>query len=118
MRERPYQKLIAWKEAHALCKTIYSVTKSFPSEEKFALVNQMRRAAYSVPTNIAEGNAKRTKKDHVHFLDIAIGSLEELHYQSLLAYELDYITKEISDKIDDSVQRTGFLLNQLRTSLL
>jgi four helix bundle protein len=118
MQERPYQKLIAWKESHELCVWIYGLTKSFPSEEKFALCSQMRRAAYSVPMNIAEGNARRSKKEHVHFLEISIGSLEEVHYQCILAHDLQYIDKKVLEEANERVQRISFLLQKLRSSLL
>ncbi len=118
MRERLYQKLIVWKEAHALCVHIYSMTKNFPSEEKFCLVNQMRRSSYSIPMNIAEGNAKRSKKDHAHFIETSIGSLEELHYQCILAHSLQYIDGETLEKSDSMIQKVGYLLNKLHSSLL
>lgn len=81
MSERPYQKLIVWKEADALCLFTYQVTKDFPQEEKFALVQQMRRSSYGIPMCIVEGSARSTAKDRKHFMIMAIGSLEELHYQ-------------------------------------
>jgi len=118
MNERPYQKLIVWKEAHSLCLQVYAITKSFPSDEKFALTKQMQRASYSVPMNIAEGNAKHSKKDHAHFLEIANGSLDELHYQCILAHDLGYLATDSLEKINDSIQRVGFLLHKLRSSLL
>lgn len=118
MRIRPYQKLIAWQEAHQLCLLAYRATKLFPMDERFALVDQMRRSSSSVPTNIAEGNSRRTKKDHAKFLTIAVASLEELHYQFLLARDLEYITEEQYNAADDHIQRTGFLIGRLRASLL
>lgn len=118
MRERPYEKLIAWQEAFKLCVWIYEITKAFPPEEKFSLTSQMRRAAYSVPMNIAEGNARRSKKDQAHFLETAIASLEELHCQCLLAEALHYVGKEQLSKTDDHIQRVGYLIMKLRSSVL
>jgi four helix bundle protein len=118
MRQRPYEKLIVWKEAHLLCVRIYGATASFPSEERFGLTNQMRRSSYSVPMNIAEGNARRSKKDMARFIAIAIGSLKELHYQCCLACDLQYFSQVMLVQMDDHIQRIGYLLQKLRSSLL
>jgi len=116
--ERPYEKLIAWQEAFKLCLWIYSITKSFPSDEKQALVSQMRRSATSVPINMAEGNAKRSKKDHARYLEISLGSLEELHCECRIAVGLKYMTQEQSEKADEWIHRVSYLINKLRTSIL
>ena len=118
MSSRPYQSLIVWKEAHSLCLRVYSVTKKFPQEEKYGLMNQMRRSAYSIPTNIAEGNGRKTNKDKSHFLDIAMGSIEELHYQCILSYDLEYVSAEDRDDLHDRIQRTGYLIHKLQQSFL
>ena len=118
MRQRPYEKLIAWKEADDLCVWIYQLTKKFPPDEKFSLTQQLRRAAYSVPTNIAEGNARRSPNDKAHFFEIAISSLEEVHYQCKLSYRFKYITLEQLGQADDKIQRTGYLIMKLRSSVL
>ena len=117
MNTRPYQNLIAWKEAHKLCISIYARTKTFPPEEKFGLVSQMRRSSYSIATNIAESNGRKTKKDRSHFFDIAMGSIDELHYQCILACDLGYITKEECAAFHDQIQRTGYLIHKLQQSL-
>ena len=77
----------------------------------------MRRAAYSIPMNIAEGNSKRTKPSKLQFLEIAETSLEELHYQSYLACDLGYLTKKEYTEVDDCIQRIGYLLHKLRSSV-
>jgi len=118
MEERSYQKLVVWKEAHALCRNIYACTKDFPQDEKFGLTGQMRRAAYSVPMNIAEGNSRRSGKDKLRFFEIALGSLNEVHYQCVLALDLGYLPKKISEQLDEGIRRTAFLLHRLRNSLL
>lgn len=117
MRERPYQKLVAWQEAHKLCKLVYHHTVSYPSTEKFGLVTQLRRAASSVATNIAEGNGRRSRGERAHFLEISIGSLEEVHYHCLLSFELGYLKESELIKIDDYIQRVGYLLNKLQQSM-
>ena len=114
---RPYQKLIVWKEAHMLCLFIYRMTIHFPSHEKFALVNQMRRSSYSVPTNIAEANGKTSVKDRDHFFEYAHCSLEELHYQCVLSLDLSYITPAQFDEAEDHIKRVSYLLMRLRSSL-
>jgi four helix bundle protein len=114
---RPYQKLVVWQEAHQLCLLVYSTTAAFPAHELYGLRSQMRRASYSVPMNIAEGNGRKTKKDRSHFLDIAKGSIEELHYQCVLAHDLGYITGNQCRKLHDSIQRTGYLTHKLQQSL-
>ena len=92
---RNYKKIIAWQRAHRLTVIIYQITYTFPPEEKFALSSQFRRAAYSVPSNIAEGSGRNTKKEYLQFLHIAFASLKELEYFLLLAFELNYIGKSI-----------------------
>jgi len=114
---RPYEKLIAWQEAHQLCLCIYRTTKVFPADEKFELVNQMRRASSSVPMNIAEGNARRSKKDKAHFFEIAISSLEEVHYQCRLSFDLGYMKKGTLDEVNNHIGRTGYLLTKLRQAI-
>ncbi len=116
MRERSYQKLVVWKEADALCLLTYRTTKEFPAEEKYCLVQQMRRAAYGVPMCIVEGNMRRTAKDKQHFFTQALGSLEELHYQYSLAHRLGYLENAIFEKVDEHIGRVSFLLNKLRSS--
>lgn len=115
---RPYRKLIAWQEGHRLCVRTYESTRSFPSDERFGLISQMRKSSASVPTNIAEGNARRTNKDKIHFLNISLASLEELHYQYLLARDLSYITEETYLEMNNHIQRVGYLTGKLRQSLL
>ncbi|MDD5025995.1 MAG: four helix bundle protein [Candidatus Peribacteraceae bacterium] len=116
--ERPYEKLVVWKEAHLLCLQIYELTKKLPADERFRLVSQLCRAAYSVPMNIAEGNMKHSKREKYHFMETAIGSLEELHYQCRLVHDLHYISFEDFSSIDQHIHRVSFLLTRLSSSLL
>ncbi len=80
-----FQELDAWRKAHGLALDIYRVTRSFPQDELFGLVSQLRRAAASVPANIAEGFGRRSTKDFVRYLEIASGSLEETRYFLILS---------------------------------
>ena len=89
---RDYTKIEAWKLADDLTVAIYERTKSFPKEELYGLTSQIRRAAYSVPANIAEGASRESKKDYLHFLYIARGSLSEAQYFIHLTQRLGYIS--------------------------
>ena len=86
-----FQQLRAWEEAHQLVLQVYRITGGYPGEEKFGLVSQMRRAAVSVPANIAEGFKRRGQKDKIHFYNIAQASLEELKYYFILSCDLTYL---------------------------
>lgn len=118
MELKTYEKLVAWQESFSLCLWIYKITKNFPAEEKFALIDQMRRSAQSVPMNIAEGNAKRSQKDKARYFEIGIGSLDELHCQCRIALGLEYIDQVIFEKANDHIHRVSYLLNKLRSSIL
>ncbi len=78
----------------------------------------MRRSAYSAPMNIAGGNCKRSAKEKARYFETSIASIEELHYQCVLAEELRYITREQLIEVDDMINRTGFLITKLRSALL
>lgn len=91
---RDYRKILAWQATHDLAKTVYVATKGFPSEERYGLTSQIRRAALSVPTNIVEGSARRTQRDYTHFLSIAWASLKETEYLLLFATELGFLEAE------------------------
>ena len=92
---RDYRKYDVWEKAHQLVLFVYKeLLPAFPKTEQYELASQMKRAAYSVPMNIAEGCGRNSDKDFVHFLDISLGSIHELEYTTLLALDLAYITKE------------------------
>lgn len=117
LRQRPYQKLIVWREAHELCKFIYKITGKFPSHEKYGLMTQMRRSSFSVPMNIAEGTGKKSQKERDHFFEYASCSLEELHYQCLLSRDLSYVNDEEFAIAQNHIGRVGFLLMRIRSTL-
>ena len=85
-----FQDLLVWKKAHQLVLSIYKVTKSFPKEELYGIISQIRRSAVSVPSNIAEGFRKRTNADKANFVAIAHGSLEETRYYLILSQDLGF----------------------------
>jgi four helix bundle protein len=113
-----YKNLIVWQKSILLVKDIYLLTKSFPSDEKFGLVSQMRRAVVSIPSNIAEGQARRTTKDYIRFVSIAEGSLAELETQIIISIELDFCTKNETEKLFGLTVEVRKMLNALRRSLM
>lgn len=96
----PYKKLLMWEKSFALCKQVYALCATFPKEEKFGLISQLQRAAVSIPSNIAEGSKRPTKKDFAHFLYTSLGSCAELQTQLLLAKEVGYIDSKEHEVID------------------
>ena len=109
-----FQQLEAWKEAHKLVLMVYQVTKGLPGDERFGLVSQMRRAAVSVPANIAEGFKRRGIQDKIRFYNIAEGSLEELKYFFVLSKDLAYVSSK--DDLISQSETVGRLLNGLIAS--
>ena len=112
---RNYRELVAWQVAFALARRIYEMTDSFPTQEAFGLTSQLRRAAVSIPSNLAEGAGRAGKKEFAHFVTLARGSLNELETQLLLAQELHYCT--LPDELTQDIERLFALLNGLRNSL-
>lgn len=96
---RPHENLEVWKRSIDLVIEIYEITKSFPAEEKFGLISQIRRAAVSIPANIAEGAARQSDKEFANFLSIAQGSASELETELLISQKLHYISAENYTKI-------------------
>jgi four helix bundle protein len=90
---RPHEKLEVWNKAVEFVVTIYKLTETFPKEEKYGLTSQIRRAAVSVPANLAEGAARQSNKEFIHFLSNAQGSASELDTELLIAYKLGYLSQ-------------------------
>lgn len=115
-----YRDLVIWQKGLELSLNLYKVTKSFPQEERYGLISQIRKAAVSVPSNIAEGQARYSKKEFVRFLYFAKGSLAELDTQCIMAKELEYITentyKGLSSKIDELQRMIFSLIRKLEGS--
>lgn len=114
---RNYRDLIVWQNAIKLAKEIYKLTEKFPKHETYALADQIRRAVVSVPSNIAEGQARKAPADFRRFLHIALGSLAEVDTQLVLAQEFDYLSKEDVDGIDGQIQDLHKKLYALMNSL-
>lgn len=109
-----FQQLEAWQEAHKLVLMIYQITKEFPSDERFGLVSQMRRAAVSIPANIAEGFKRRGIQEKIRFYNVSEGSLEEVKYFLILSEDLGYISS--SEDLMAQSETVGRLLNGLVAS--
>ena len=105
-----FKEIIAWQIAHAFVLEVYKTTKTFPSYERYGLCSQFERAAVSIPANIAEGYKKEGMADKMRFLNIAQGSLEECRYYILLSKDLDYITLEQYNMLNQSIEETSRLL--------
>ncbi len=110
-----HKDLEAWKKSIDLVKDIYSITKDFPSSEQFGLVSQMRRAAVSIPSNLAEGSARFSDKDSTRFIDISLGSLAELETQIIIAKELNFIKE--NQALLEKIKKVNALLIGLRKYL-
>lgn len=117
MGGRGYQDLIVWQRAVDFVEVVYRETVGFPSDERFGITSQMRRAAVSIPSNIAEGQARRTSADFGRFLDIALGSLAELETQIIVAARLAYLASANSERLLESAAEIGRLLRGLIRSL-
>ena len=96
---RTFRELVVWQKAHRFVLSVYEMTAAFPKHETYGLAAQLRRAAVSIPANIAEGFRKRSKPDKVRFLNIAEGSLEESRYYLILAQDLDYAQTDYSHEL-------------------
>lgn len=114
---RKHYDLRAWQSSMLLVQQVYSITSHFPTEEKFGLTNQLRRAAVSVPSNIAEGAARGSNADFLRFLYIARGSLSEIETQLLIAQNLNFLTdtKEVLQTIEQTFAQLGGLIKHLES---
>jgi four helix bundle protein len=112
-----YRKLEVWRKAHQLTLFVYKVTQSFTANEQYNLTSQMRRAAYSIPMNIAEGCGKASKPDFARYLDISMGSASELDYQLLLAHDLNYLEEQIHEKMHAQLSVIRKMLSNLSKSV-
>ena len=112
-----YQDLRVWQRSMDLVARVYTSTQNFPKEELYGLTSQMRRAAVSVPSNIAEGKGRLTDRDHAHFYSQARGSLLELETQILIAQRLNYLSKSEADSLLQICSEAGRMLNVLLESI-
>ncbi|MBR3784257.1 MAG: four helix bundle protein [Bacteroidales bacterium] len=108
---RSYEELLAWQKAHQFVVLAYNLAATFPSYEQYGLCSQFRRAAVSIPANIAEGYKKLGKQDKLRFFNIAQGSLEECRYYCLLAKDLGYINIDKFTDATDTIRDASYFLN-------
>lgn len=113
-----FEKLTVWQRSVEYTELVYSVTRDFPSDERFGLTNQMRRAAVTVSSNIAEGSSRVSKNDFARFLEIASGSLFEVVSQSFLCRKQGVISEQEFQKLYEASEEQGKMLSGLRRSLL
>ena len=112
-----FRKLIVYNEARALVKEVYILMNLFPKEEKYALCDQLRRSSISVPANIAEGMGRRSKREQIHFLEIAFGSLMETFCHIEIARDLGYITGEQFNEKERQIELISKKLSKLTSSI-
>jgi len=112
-----YKDLLVWQKGILLVKEIYELTRPFPADEKFGLVSQMRRAAVSIPSNIAEGQARHTTGEFIQFVSHAEGSLAELETQIIISVELKYCTEDKAQTAVKLMAELRKMLNGLRRAL-
>jgi four helix bundle protein len=117
MRSKGYKELVVWQKAMDLVVEVYALTKLLPRDEQYGLVNQLRRAVVSIPSNIAEGNSRRTARDYIHFLTMARGSKSEVETQIEICLRLNFVdTKQVADTLD-LCEEIGKMLNGLISKL-
>jgi len=114
---KSFRELKVWQKAHALTLKIYEITRSFPADERFTLVSQIRRSTISIPANIVEGFKRRSDKDYAHFLNIAEASLEETKYFLILARDLKYMKNNHYGELLNLAEEIGKMLHALRSKL-
>jgi four helix bundle protein len=114
----PFEKLDVWRLSKNLVVNVYKITEKFPSEERFGLINQMRRAAVSISSNLAEGSGRKTAKDQAYFYNMAYSSLMELLNQLLIAFDLKWIAEDEVKRLREEIEIISAKINALRKSIL
>jgi four helix bundle protein len=112
-----WRKLKVWQESHNLVLEIYRVTSAFPKSETYGLVNQLKRASYSIPANIVEGQSRNTTKEYLQFLYNARGSLEEVRYFLFLSFDLKFLPETSYEELEKRYESASKMLNGLIKSL-
>jgi len=111
--ENKFEELKAWQKSHQLVLDIYKIIKKFPTEEKFSLVDQIKRSSSSIPTNIVEGNERKTKNEFIQFLYVSKGSCAETKYHLLLAKDLDYISESEYQNLNQQLTEVSKMISGL-----
>jgi len=110
-KTKSFEELLVWQKAHSFVLRVYRLTSEFPKSEQFGLTSQFRRAAVSIPANIAEGYKKKGKPDKLRFFNIAQGSLEECRYYIILSRDLNYISDKDAKELTSELIEVSVLLN-------
>jgi len=113
-----FTELKVWKRSHELTLEVYRVTSSFPLAERFGLISQLRRAAASIPTNIAEGSKRQSNQEYARFLNIAEGSLAETEYLLMLSRDLGFLTVGSSETLLREITEIARMLNALKKKVV
>ena len=113
----PYERLHAWRECHELALAVHRVTKSFPTDERYGLTSQLRRASFSGSVNIVEGSSRKSRKEFRRFLDISLSSLTEVGYALRFAHEAGYLDESAWNDLNDRQNRARFLTWRLYRAL-
>lgn len=114
---RDYKNYEIWKKSHKIALEIYSFTKSFPKEETYGIVSQLRRASLSIPTNIVEGTGRNSQKEFAYFINIASGSAAETEYLIRFPFDLNYINEDQFNKVNDEIISIRKMLNAFHQKL-
>jgi four helix bundle protein len=112
-----FKNLEIWKQSRIFCSEVYATTSTFPAEEKFGLINQLRRASVSIPSNIAEGSSRSSNKDFSRFLEIAIGSAYEVETQLLISFNLGFIDKNNIEVLIGKLEIVIKMIARFRSTL-
>ena len=112
-----YKELNVWQKAIELVKEVYKLTEHFPNNEQYGLTSQIRRAAVSIPSNIAEGAGRKSNKEFEHFLSISLGSCFELETQVIISQELNFINSDNCNKADELILEIQKMIRGLQKSL-
>lgn len=113
-----FKELKIWKKSRTLVKDVYLLTRSFPADERFELVSQIKRSVISIPSNIAEGSGRESVKEFIRFLNISISSSFELETQIILAFDLEYFTGQKFEEINTKITEIQKMIYGFRKSLL
>ena len=106
-----FQNLVVYQQAKELVKIVYTLMKKFPSDERYALCDQLRRSVISIPSNIAEGMGRMAEKEQGHFINIAFGSLMEVYAQLDIAHDLKYIDNETFNQLESDVEEISKMMS-------
>ena len=117
VRSQSYRDLIVWQKGIELCCIVYEVCSAFPKSELYGLADQMKRAAVSIPSNIAEGQARQYASEFRHFLSVASGSLAELDTQRIIAMNVDFLSQEDSMSLEQKIAEVRKMLYALTRSI-